>query len=74
MSAMIAITDIHPVVTVVPITSQKKKALPTHVKLSGFGLDKCRVAMAEQIQTLDKKALTKKIGSLDKTATVTTTV
>lgn len=56
-----------PVVTVVPITSQKKKALPTHVELSGFGLDKCSVAIAEQIQTLDKTAFVKRIGSLDGT-------
>ena len=59
-------------VTVVPMTSKKKKAyLPTHVLM---GVEDCpslepSMALAEQITTIDKSALSKRIGrvSSDKT-------
>lgn len=59
-------------VTVVPMTSKKKKAyLPTHVLM---GAEDCpslepSMALAEQITTIDKSVLSKRIGrvSSDKT-------
>lgn len=42
------------VVIVVPITSRKKKPLPTHVHL---GMDKPSTALCEQIQTVSKSSI-----------------
>lgn len=53
-----------PIINVIPLTSQKKKPLPVHVDLSGFGLNKNSTAIVEQVLTIDKKALVKKLGSL----------
>lgn len=54
-----------PTVIAAAITSQKSKAkLPTHIKLKSIGLSKNSVALLEQIRTIDKKRLKKKIGSL----------
>lgn len=51
-----------PVITVVPLTAKigKKRFLPTHVLIprsSGSGLTKNSLAMAEQVESLDKSFL-----------------
>ena len=54
-----------PTVTVLPITSKvhKSKGIPTHVIVRGIpGLEKNSAVMAEQITTIDKGRLKKKIG------------
>lgn len=52
-----------PVVTVVPLTSQMNKhRLPTHVLLREQGLYKNSIALCEQIITLDKSHLVRRIG------------
>ncbi len=62
-----------PVVTVVPLSARvwKKKHLPTHVQIQikkCRGLDKPSMALAEQVETMDKTRLGKKIGKvLDET-------
>lgn len=58
-----------PVVTVVPLSARvwKKKYLPTHVQIpkrKNCGLDKPSMALAEQVETLDKKRLGEKIGEV----------
>ena len=53
---------VSPVVTVVPLTTQFKKPLPTHVLLRGQGLDHASTALCECIMSLDKCRLTKRIG------------
>lgn len=54
-----------PVITVVPLTSRihKKRSLPTHVYIPrgcGTGLPKSSMALAEQVETIDKKIFTGK--------------
>lgn len=59
--------DHSPVITVVPMTAQihKKRSLPTHVLIPcGFGLSKNSLALAEQVETIDKKKLREKKGSI----------
>jgi mRNA interferase MazF len=61
--------DNSPVITVVPLTARiwKKRYLPTHVQIPkrvGRGLDKPSMALAEQVETLDKKRVGKKIGEI----------
>ena len=52
-----------PVITVVPLTSQMNKhRLPTHVLLRDQGLYKNSIALCEQIITLDKSHLVRRIG------------
>jgi mRNA interferase MazF len=50
-----------PVVTVVPVTTKTRKHhLPTHVLIpttAGVGLDRMSMALAEQVETLDKTRL-----------------
>ena len=58
-----------PVVTVVPLSARvwKKKYLPTHVfipKRRGYGLTKPSMALAEQVETLDKECIGRKIGAI----------
>lgn len=58
-----------PVVTVVPLSARvwKKKNLPTHVQIplnKSVGLDKPSMALAEQVETLDKTKLGEKIGEI----------
>ncbi|WP_458398090.1 type II toxin-antitoxin system PemK/MazF family toxin [Anaerotignum sp.] len=56
-----------PVVTVVPLTSKlNKQHLPTHVFLQEQGLDKNSIALCEQIITLDKSQLLRRIGYIYK--------
>lgn len=56
-----------PVITVVPLTSKinKKKFLPTHVYIpthAGSGLSYGSMALAEQVETIDKENLLNKKG------------
>lgn len=56
------------VVTVVPLTSKRKKELPTHTTLYPNvinGLSKVSVALAEQITTIPQDYLVGKIGCLN---------
>ena len=58
-----------PVITVVPLTKQiwKKPNLPTHVLIPqrvSTGLNKESMVLAEQVETVDKKLLVGKIGSI----------
>ena len=55
-----------PTIIVAMITSKQNKAnIPTHVKISGYGLQKDSVVLLEQIRTIDKSRLIKKIGYMD---------
>ena len=56
-----------PVITVVPLTSKvhKKQFLPTHVYIpvtAGCGLSRGSLALAEQVETVDKDRLLEKKG------------
>lgn len=54
-----------PTTLVCPITSRDKKNLPTHMPISSeseSGLEKDSVALFEQIRTVDKCRILKKIG------------
>jgi len=54
-----------PTVIVAAITDAKKKHLPTHIQLGReHGLPKNSVVMLEQIRTLDKKRLNRRVGEL----------
>ena len=58
-----------PVITVVPLTSKihKKRFLPTHVFIpatAGCGLSCGSVALAEQVEAIDKDQLIDKKGSI----------
>lgn len=58
-----------PVVTVVPLTTRvwKKKYLPTHVQIpleASVGLSKPSMALAEQVETLDKIYIMEKLGEV----------
>lgn len=52
------------VITVLPMTSRwKKMTMPTHIRADRIdGLDMPTVVLAEQILTIDKKSLDRKIG------------
>lgn len=56
-----------PTVIVVAITTKMKPKLPTHVPISKgmFGLQKDSVILIEQVRTLDKVRLKRKIGTID---------
>lgn len=57
-----------PVVTVVVISSQLQKAkLPTHVELKAnlHGLERDSVVLGEQIRSISKERLIKKVSTLD---------
>lgn len=58
-----------PMVTVVPLTARvwKKKYLPTHVQIpltASIGLSKPSMALAEQVEALDKSHLMEKLGEV----------
>jgi mRNA-degrading endonuclease toxin of MazEF toxin-antitoxin module len=58
-----------PVVTVVPLTSKtsKKRSLPTHVLIpntEGIGLKHTSLALAEQLEAVDKTKLLHNIGCI----------
>jgi len=56
-----------PIVSVVPTTTQKKKLLPTHIEISGYGLSHPSIVLAEQLVSINKAALVHKIGTLEGT-------
>ena len=56
-----------PVVTVVPLTTQlNKHHLPTHVYLRDQGLNRNSLALCEQIISLDKANLIRRLGYVHK--------
>lgn len=56
------------VITVIPLTSRRKKNLPTHTCLEGYGLpQKFSIALCEQILSLNKFRLQKRIGTIRNT-------
>jgi mRNA interferase MazF len=56
-----------PTVIVVPITSRAKTKLPTHLPLNGVsGIRSGSVALMEQVRTIDKSRLSKRVGSLSR--------
>ena len=61
--------DVSPITTIVPLTSQQKHAIPTHVALpaneTGVSVDS--IAMVEQIRCVDKRRLLRKLGSVTST-------
>lgn len=60
--------DHSPVITVVPLTSKLgKNALPTHVFLNNYMLDHPSLALCEQILSVDKTRLIRRIGWINKT-------
>ena len=55
-----------PVITAIPLTSRLgKKSMPTHVRLQGNGLTKASLALCEQVLSLDKTRLKKRMGAVD---------
>lgn len=63
--------EFSPVITIIPITSKMgKKKLPTHVLIKECGLEKPSIALAEQITSLNKGRLGRKIGSIQQTVYV----
>ena len=60
--------EFSPVITVIPFTSRLgKRRLPTHVYMINCGLDRPSIALAEQITSINKSRLTKKVGSIKDT-------
>ena len=53
-----------PIISDVPVTGQKKKMLPTHVRISGYGLPGVSTVLTEQVISIDKTSLLNKIGAL----------
>lgn len=66
-----ALNDTSPNVIVVPITSKKKKSLPTHYVLDGskytFLIYRTNTVLCESIRALSKTRLVRYIGSIDQT-------
>lgn len=55
-----------PVITAIPLTSRlAKHPMPTHVRLQGHGLPKTSLALCEQVLSLDKIRLKKKMGAIE---------
>ena len=60
-----------PVVSVIPLTSNRKKGqLPTHVFISNPGLSCSSIALCEQIHSLDKGRMLKKLGQITNPFTI----
>ena len=55
-----------PTTIVAPMTTKTKTYVPMHVKLKEDFLAKSSTLLLEQIRTIDKKRLIKKIGTLSK--------
>ncbi len=54
-----------PTTIVVPVTSRQMKAhIPTHVKIKGACLSKRSLALTEQVITIDKNRLIRKLGNV----------
>lgn len=56
-----------PTIQVIPITSRCKNNLPVHLKIIGHGLKCESTLLTEQIQTIDKSTLRRRIGIVDST-------
>lgn len=55
-----------PVITAIPLTSRlAKHPMPTHVQLQGHGLTKTNLALCEQVLSLDKICLKKRMGVVE---------
>ncbi len=60
--------EFSPVITIIPMTSKLgKKRLPTHVYMNSCGLEKPSIALVEQITSINRTSLTKKLGSIKQT-------
>ena len=54
-----------PTTIVVPITSRQTKAhIPTHVRVKGACFSRRSLALTEQVVTIDKRRIVKKMGSI----------
>lgn len=53
-----------PVISILPMTSRKKRNLPTHVLIKDCGLPRPSLALAEQVTSLNQSCLKRKIGSI----------
>lgn len=56
-----------PVVSILPMTSKKKRNIPTHVPIKDCGLARPSLVLAEQITSINQSCLKKKIGSIKDT-------
>lgn len=57
-----------PTTIIAPITSQlAKRKMPTHVFITGGGLEKASIILLEQVRTINCAKLTGYIGQADKT-------
>ena len=54
-----------PVCQVIPLTSQPKRYIPPHVLISAPGLQRVSVALCEQILTITKDNIVRKVSSLN---------
>ncbi len=56
-----------PTLVVLPLSTAKKKNLPTHIHIKGSkALPKDSIVLAEQIRTIDRYRLREYVGSIDK--------
>lgn len=53
-----------PVVTIVPLTSKRKKYIPTHLNICGFGLNGPGIILCEQITVINRTQVARKIGHI----------
>lgn len=54
-----------PTTIVVPVTSRQTKAhIPTHIRVKGACFSKRSLALTEQVVTIDKKRIIKKMGNV----------
>ena len=54
-----------PTTIVVPVTSRQTKAhIPTHVRVKGACLTKKSLALTEQVATIDKRRIIRKMGNI----------
>ncbi|MCM1259314.1 MAG: type II toxin-antitoxin system PemK/MazF family toxin [Roseburia sp.] len=56
-----------PVITIIPMTTKRKKKLPTHVYIQDCGLPMPSLALAEQITSINKSHFIRKMGSIQQT-------
>lgn len=66
-----------PTTQIIPLTSKKKKKLPTHAVIpatKSSGLNSDSIALAEQITTISKDRLIRKVGEVDITEELKTAV
>jgi len=59
------------VISIVPLTTKKKRKLPTHVEIKKYGLKQSSIALVEQVMSVDVKNISKKIGSIRDTKELT---